>query len=71
MDQFTELGTRTEAARNPSQRTTHSIRVERTEVGDADVAAAIMDLQVQEVAYQATLQAMARALPPSLAAFLR
>ncbi len=38
---------------------------------DVDIAEAIMNLQIEEVAYQATLQAMARALPPSLASFLR
>jgi flagellar hook-associated protein 3 FlgL len=30
-----------------------------------------VELQVQQVAYEATLQALGRALPPSLVAFLR
>lgn len=41
------------------------------EVEDVDLAEAVMELQTQEVAYQATLQAMARALPPSMVSFLR
>ena len=36
-----------------------------------DVAEAIMDLQVEEVAYQATLQALGRSLPDTLVSFLR
>lgn len=35
------------------------------------MAEAVMELQMQEVAYEAVLGAMARALPPSLASFLR
>ena len=49
----------------------HALRTQLAEVEDVDLAEAVMDLQVQEVAYQATLAALARALPPSLAAFLR
>jgi flagellar hook-associated protein 3 FlgL len=30
-----------------------------------------MELQVQEIGYEATLQALAKALPPSLVSFLR
>ncbi len=41
------------------------------EVEDVDMAEAVMELQVQEVAYSATLQALARALPSSLVSFLR
>lgn len=44
---------------------------ELAEVEDADYAEAVMDLQVQDMALQSTLQAMGRALPPSLASFLR
>lgn len=46
-------------------------RAQLAEVEDVDIAEAIMDLQTQQVAYEATLQALARALPPSLASFLR
>ena len=49
----------------------HVTRHELSEVEDADYAKAVMDLQAQDVALQSTLQAMSRALPPSLATFLR
>lgn len=42
-----------------------------SEVEDADDTHVIMDLQVQDMALQATLQAIARALPPTLTSFLR
>lgn len=48
-----------------------AVRAQLAEVEDVDIAEAIMELQTQEAAYSATLQALARALPPSLAAFLR
>lgn len=41
------------------------------EVEDVDVVAAIMDLQVEEVAYQTTLRAAGRPLPETLVSFLR
>ncbi len=47
------------------------IQQELAEVEDADYAEAVMDLQMQDMALQATLQALGRALPQSLAAFLR
>ncbi|HEX9887873.1 MAG TPA: hypothetical protein VGA69_00220 [Nitriliruptorales bacterium] len=37
---------------------------------DADRAEAVMELQMQEVAYQSTLGVLGRALPPSLLSFL-
>jgi flagellar hook-associated protein 3 FlgL len=40
-------------------------------VEDVDVASATMDLQMQEVAYQASLAATARVIQPSLVDFLR
>lgn len=49
----------------------HAARIQLSEIEDVDVAEAIMDLQVQQIAYETTLQALARALPPSLASFLR
>ena len=48
-----------------------NLRTELSRVQDVDVAEGIMELQVQQVAYEATLQALAKALPPSLAGFLR
>jgi flagellar hook-associated protein 3 FlgL len=47
------------------------LRTELSAIEDVDVARGIMELQVQQVAYEATLQALGRALPPSLVAFLR
>lgn len=47
------------------------IRTQLSEVEDVDIAEAVMELQVQELAYQATLEALSRALPPSLVSFLR
>jgi flagellar hook-associated protein 3 FlgL len=60
-----------DSAQQRSINALHSIRTELSEVEDTDFAEAVMNLQVQEMAYQATLQAIARALPPSLASFLR
>ncbi len=42
-----------------------------SEIEDVDLAEAIMELQLQEVAYQATLGAMTQVLQPSLVDFLR
>lgn len=56
-------------ARNASER--DAILAQVSELEDVDLAQAIMELQLQEVAYQATLGAMARVLQPSLADFLR
>ncbi len=49
----------------------HNLRTDLSDVEDIDIAEGVMELQTQQVAYEATLQALARALPPSLAAFLR
>lgn len=48
-----------------------TLRTELSDVEDVDVAEGIMELQVQQVGYEATLQALSQALPPSLVAFLR
>lgn len=48
-----------------------TLRTELSEVRDVDIAEGIMELQVQQVAYEATLAALGQALPPSLVAFLR
>lgn len=48
-----------------------TLRTELSQIEDVDVAQGVMELQVQQVAYEATLQALGKALPPSLVAFLR
>jgi flagellar hook-associated protein 3 FlgL len=62
---------RVESARARVEDTQLALRRELAEVEDVDVAEAIMNLQVEEVAYQATLQALGRTLPDTLVAFLR
>jgi flagellar hook-associated protein 3 FlgL len=47
------------------------LRTVLSETEDTDLAAAIIELQMQETAYQAAQGALARALQPSLAQFLR
>jgi flagellar hook-associated protein 3 FlgL len=42
-----------------------------SEIENVDIARAVVDLQMQEVAYQAALGATARVLQPSLLDFLR
>jgi len=42
-----------------------------SDIEDIDLAESVMDLQLQEVSYQAALQASSRALSPSLVDFLR
>ena len=73
-DALATIGTatnRVDSAERRSADALHAVRVELSEVEDADLAETVVALQVQQTAYQATLQAMARALPPSLASFLR
>lgn len=48
-----------------------TLRTELSRVQDVDVAEGMMDLQIQQVAYEATLSALSKALPPSLVSFLR
>ncbi|MFP4312219.1 MAG: flagellin [Nitriliruptoraceae bacterium] len=62
---------RVESARSRAEAQLLTVRTELSNVQDVDVAEGVMDLQVQQVAYEATLQALAKALPPSLGAFLR
>lgn len=52
-------------------RTSQTLRGEISMVEDVSITDAVMELQMQEMAYQATLQATSRALPPSLVDFLR
>jgi len=72
-DSQARLGANTnwvESAQLRGQEVLQAIRVELSEVEDVDLAEAMMDLQTQQVAYEATLRALARALPPSLVTFL-
>jgi flagellar hook-associated protein 3 FlgL len=48
-----------------------SLRTTLSETEDTDMAAAVMELQIQEVAYQAAQGALSKAIQPSLASFLR
>lgn len=48
-----------------------TLRTELSRVQDVDIAEGMMDLQIQQVAYEATLSALSKALPPSLVSFLR
>jgi flagellar hook-associated protein 3 FlgL len=69
-----KVGATTNQVESAQRRTTDTLltlRGELAEVEDVEIATAIMDLQVQEVAYEASLAALARALPPSLVSFLR
>ncbi len=47
-----------------------ALRGELSSIEDASLSEAVMELQMQEMSYQATLGALARAMPPSLASFL-
>lgn len=62
---------RVESARSRAESQLLSVRTELSNVQDVDVAEGIMELQIQQVAYEATLQALSKALPPSLVSFLR
>lgn len=62
---------RVESARDRAEAQLLTVRTELSNVQDVDIARGVMELQVQQVAYEATLQALAKALPPSLGAFLR
>ena len=48
-----------------------TMRTELSGVQDVDLAQGIMELQIQQVAYEATLSALGQSLPPNLGAFLR
>jgi flagellar hook-associated protein 3 FlgL len=47
-----------------------AIRTELAETEDVDVAEAVMELQVQQLGFEATLKAVGTALPPSLISFI-
>lgn len=48
-----------------------ALTTQLSEIEDVDLAEAVMELQLQQVAYQATLGAMSQVLQPSLVDFLR
>lgn len=62
---------RVDSARSRTDAQLLTLRTELSNVQDVDLAEGVMELQIQQVAYEATLQALAKALPPSLVAFLR
>jgi len=62
---------RVEAAEQRTTQTLLSLRTELSSIEDVDIAEGIMELRTQELGYQATLQALSKALPPSLGSFLR
>ncbi|QBI18932.1 flagellar hook-associated protein 3 [Egibacter rhizosphaerae] len=62
---------RVESALDRSDDMLFHIRDELSQVEDTDYAEAVMELQLQDMGLQSTLQALGRALPPSLAGFLR
>ena len=69
-----EVGARTNRVDNMVERGTTdelNLRTRLSEVEDVDLAATIMELQLQEVAYQAALSATSRVIQPSLLDFLR
>jgi flagellar hook-associated protein 3 FlgL len=62
---------RVEAMKNQNSADALTMKKNLSGVEDADLAETMMNLQTEEVAYQAALQATARALQPSLVDFLR
>jgi flagellar hook-associated protein 3 FlgL len=69
-----EVGTRygrVESALDSVNSATLDVQASLSEVENVDIAKAIVDLQMQEVAYQAALGATARVIQPSLIDFLR
>jgi flagellar hook-associated protein 3 FlgL len=73
-DQQGKLGAATnriDAAMSRNRDEQLTIRSELAKTEDVDVSSAVMELQTQEVAYQATLAALSRIMQPSLVDFLR
>ena len=62
---------RVEDARSRTEGAVQVLRGELSAAEDIDLEEAIMNLRVEEVAYEATLAALGRALPGSLVSFLR
>lgn len=73
-DQLSQVGAatnRVDAVMSRNQEEQLAIRSELAVTEDVDVSSAVMELQTQEVGYQATLAALSRVLQPSLVDFLR
>ncbi|MEW1955621.1 flagellar hook-associated protein FlgL [Terrabacter sp. NPDC080008] len=69
-----EVGTRSALLDRASQATTEattSLTSRRTAIEDVDLGQAVLDLQLQQTAYQAALAVTAKVLQPSLTEFLR
>lgn len=64
-------GNRIDAATTALANTTLDTKTALSGIEDVDVASAIVDLQMQQVAYQASLGATAKVIQPSLLDFLR
>jgi flagellar hook-associated protein 3 FlgL len=69
-----EAGTRSALLERASQATTEAttaLTSRRTAIEDVDLGQAVLDLQLQQTAYQAALAVTAKVLQPSLTEFLR
>lgn len=62
---------RVASARDRAESLALTLRTELSEVQDVDLAQGLMEQQIQQVGYEATLQSLSKALPPSLVSFLR
>jgi flagellar hook-associated protein 3 FlgL len=62
---------RVDAAMSRNQEEQLAVRSELATTEDVDISSAVMELQTQETAYQATLAALSRIMQPSLVDFLR
>ena len=69
-----DIGARTNRIENMRERATSdeiNLKTRLSEAEDVDLPETIMELQLQEVAYQAALNATSRVIQPSLLDFLR
>ena len=69
-----DIGARTnrvDAMRDRNTADDISLRGNLSEIEDVDLPKALMDMQMQQVAYQAALQTTAKVIQPSLVEFLR
>ena len=65
------VGTRIETALKVNLEADETLQLELSSVQDVDLAEAVLDIQTQEIALQATLGSLARAIQPSLLQYLR
>jgi flagellar hook-associated protein 3 FlgL len=63
--------TRVDSMKSQNSADALTMKKNLSNIEDVDLAKVMMDLQVQQVAYQAALSATARAIQPSLSDFLR